>query len=383
MNSFSATLARSAAALLILSAGCEPREAIEEPGAILVSGRIEGDVADLAAAVPGRIVEISVREGDRVRSGEVLARLSGDQIKAARARAAAGVEAALRQLEQARLQLPVLAERLGQLDLRKSQASLDAEGKVAAAQGALAAAQADRARAEAEGEQLSADAERYAILAAKGAVSIQLAEQAATRVRAAAAVVEAARKQVAAAEGVLQSARASKSNAGIVGAEKRSLERQIESARGAVRVSEAQVESARAVLAQAEANVADLEVRAPFDGFVVTRSGEPGQFCAPGVVVLTVVDPSRLYLRGFIPQSEIGRVRAGQKAEIMLDSQPDRPLAAEVMRIDPRAMFTPENTYFQQDRIRQVVGVKLLISDNDGSAKIGMSAEARIFTESP
>jgi HlyD family secretion protein len=51
------------------------------------------------------------------------------------------------------------------------------------------------------------------------------------------------------------------------------------------------------------------------------------------------------------------------------------------MRIDPEAMFTPENTYFQEDRVRQVVGVKLLVKGGDGSAKLGMPADARIFVE--
>jgi HlyD family secretion protein len=64
---------------------------------------------------------------------------------------------------------------------------------------------------------------------------------------------------------------------------------------------------------------------------------------------------------------------------VYLDAAPDRALAAEVMRIDPQAMFTPENTYFRDDRVRQVVGVKILLKQNTGEAKLGMSAEGRIL----
>ena len=66
------------------------------------------------------------------------------------------------------------------------------------------------------------------------------------------------------------------------------------------------------------------------------------------------------------------------RAEVYLDSQPGQPLLAEVMRVDPQAMFTPENTYFKEDRVRQVVGVKLLLRNNNGAAKPGMPADGRI-----
>ncbi|HYM11996.1 MAG TPA: hypothetical protein VEU62_14760, partial [Bryobacterales bacterium] len=67
-------------------------------------------------------------------------------------------------------------------------------------------------------------------------------------------------------------------------------------------------------------------------------------------------------------------------AQVTLDSDPQRPLDAVVMRIDPEAMFTPENTYFQKDRVKQVVGVKLRITRPAGRAKPGMPADGWIFT---
>jgi HlyD family secretion protein len=87
-----------------------------------------------------------------------------------------------------------------------------------------------------------------------------------------------------------------------------------------------------------------------------------------------------VYLRGFIPEGDIGRVRVGQPAKVFLDSDPKRPLAAKVAEIDAQASFTPENIYFQRDRVRQVVGVKLAITTPAGYAKPGMPADAELLT---
>jgi HlyD family secretion protein len=362
-----------------LLAACN--EQAPAPGTIFVSGRIEGDETNLAPRIAGRIVEVAVREGETVKAGDPLVKLSGKQTLASREEANAHVDVAERRIEQARDEIRVLESRLEQVDIQQQQAGLDAQGRVAQAEGQLAAAQAERARAQADLEQSQADAQRYGELAKKGAVPQQQAEQFATRVKTSEALLEAARKQVAAAEGAVKIARAALSNPQIREAEKVSLRRQIDEARTRVRLNQAEKQAARATLARADADVGDLTVTAPFAGVVITRAAEPGQVVSSGTTLLTMVDPERLYLRGFVPEGQIGLVKVGQRAEIYLDSAPGEPIAAEVLRIDPEAMFTPENTYFREDRVRQVVGVKLLIKGGNGGAKLGMPADARIFTE--
>jgi HlyD family secretion protein len=80
-----------------------------------------------------------------------------------------------------------------------------------------------------------------------------------------------------------------------------------------------------------------------------------------------------------VPEGEIGKVKIGQPALVFLDSAPDRPLSASVSRIDPQAAFTPENTYFRDERVKQVVGVKLQLREGEGYAKPGMPADAQIL----
>src|SRR4029077_15499560 len=141
----------------------------------------------------------------------------------------------------------------------------------------------------------------------------------------------------------------------------------------------AQTEQAKAQLSEAEANRADLTIRAPFAGTIVTRAAEPGEVVSPGTAIVTLVDLSRVYLRGLVPDAQIGAVKVGQPAHVFVDPSPKVPIDAEVSRIDPQATFTPENTYFRDDRVKQVVGVKLQLKGAVGFAKPGMPADGEVL----
>jgi HlyD family secretion protein len=122
-------------------------------------------------------------------------------------------------------------------------------------------------------------------------------------------------------------------------------------------------------------------VIAPFAGTVATRTAEPGEVVTAGTPVITLVDLSRVYLRAFVPEGQIGRVRLDQPARVYLDSAPTTPIDAVVTRVDPEASFTPENTYFREERVKQVVGVKLQLRGATGFAKPGMPADGEILVE--
>jgi len=140
-------------------------------------------------------------------------------------------------------------------------------------------------------------------------------------------------------------------------------------------------EEARAQLQEAEANRQDLTVVAPFGGVVATRAAEPGEVVTAGTAIVTLVDLSKVYLRGFVPEGQIGKVRVGQLAHIYLDSNPNQAIDAYVSRVDPTATFTPENTYFRDERVKQVVGVKLQLKSAVGFAKPGMPADGEILVQ--
>ncbi len=143
----------------------------------------------------------------------------------------------------------------------------------------------------------------------------------------------------------------------------------------------ATAEQARAQLAEAIANSQDLIVKAPFTGTVMTRAAEPGEVVTPGTPIVTLLDLNKVYLRGFVPEGQIGKVAIGQPSRVYLDSNPHQPIEAYVLRIDPQATFTPENTYFREDRVKQVVGVKLQLKGAIGFAKPGMPADGEILVK--
>jgi HlyD family secretion protein len=365
----------AATAVLVLS-GCNRNK--EPEGTVFVSGRIDGDTVDISSKIAGRIVNLKVREGDPVEAGQVVAWLSSPQQEAIRDTQKARIVSDQRVVDQLQRELATYDEKIKQAELYQKQAEVDAPGQVQQAEANLAVSKAELVRWEQELEQVQMDARRYPPLAKTGAVAVQLSEQYQTKEQVARASVEAARKQVAAAEAAVQRARAQLQNIPIQEANRQTLMRQMDAHKEQIASAQATVEAEKAALRKIEADIEDLTIRAPIAGTITTRSAEPGRVIQPGQTILTMLDLNKLYLRGFIPIGEIGKVKVSQQAQVFLDSFPDKPIPAEVIRVDPEAMFTPENTYFKEDRVKQVMGVKLGLRGAYGLAKPGMPADGRI-----
>ena len=351
------------------------------PGVLAVSGRIEGDDSAVAAKTSGRIREISVREGDRVEAGQVIAVLDDEQIRAREQQAMAAVRQAEARVRLAQHQIAVLDEQLQQSRLGVGQARSDAEGRVNEAEGKLAAAEAQLAQAEAAYAQAKWDREAMTRLFKKELVAEQEAQRAQNNEEAQAAIVAAQRRQVEAARGTLTAAKANLVNPAIRSSQVVAVQGQILQAQADIAAAQAEAERARAQLDEARANRADLRVIAPFNGTVATRTAEPGEVVMAGTAIITLVNLAEVYLRAFVPEGQIGRVRVGQAARVYLDSSPAKPIDAYVLRVDPQASFTPENTYFREDRVKQVVGVKLRLKSAVGFAKPGMPADGEILVD--
>jgi HlyD family secretion protein len=297
---------------------------------VSLSGRLEGDDSAVSAKTTGRLLEIRVREGDSVTAGETLAVLDDAQIKAREDQARAALLQAEARAQGARAQIAVLNEQLRQ-------------------------GEAEVAQQEASYHFAEFDKEAYTKLAASGAVSERQGKQAASTADQQRAAVAAAKRGV---DTVLM----------------QTAQQQSEIASDAASIAQA-----RAQLAEAAANRQDLIVKAPFAGTVATRTAEPGEVLTAGTAIVTIVDLSRIYLRGFVPEGQIGKLKVGQPARVYLDSNPNQPVDAYVSRIDPQATFTPENTYFRDDRVKQVVGIKLQLKGAEGYAKPGMPSDGEVL----
>jgi membrane fusion protein YbhG len=351
------------------------------PGVIAVSGRIESDDSAVAVKTAGRLREIQVREGDHVESGQVIARLDDDQVRAREQQAEATVRQATARARVAQHQIEVLNEQLEQSRLGVDQSRTDAEGKVHEAEARLAAAEAQLAQAEASYAQAKWDRQASARLFQRELIAEQDAKRAEMNEDVQAAVVAASRRQVDAARGSLTAAKANLVNPAIRTSQVAAVRGQILQAEADLGAAQADAERARAQLDEARANRKDLDVIAPFAGTVATRTAEPGEVVAAGTPIVTLVNLAEVYLRAFVTEGQIGNVRVGQPARVYLDSAPAKPIDAVVSRVDPEASFTPENTYFREDRVKQVVGVKLALRGAVGFAKPGMPADGDILVD--
>jgi HlyD family secretion protein len=345
---------------------------------VRLAGRIEGDDSAVAPKVTGRILEIRVREGDLVKAGDVIAVLDDPQLHAREQQARAQAEAAEAQFSSAQQQIAVLSDQLKQTELQTNQATVDAEGRVRQAEAELSSAEAQLVQQEASLKLAIYDRDAYTRLAKDGAVSERQGKQAQTTAETQEALVTAARRNVESARAAVNVANANLANPQIRTAQQAQIQKQIAQQQAVIASSRADSNRARAQLQEAQENIRDLTVLAPFDGTIATRTAEPGEVIQAGTAIVTLIDLSKVYLRGFIPEGENGRVRLGQPARVFLDSDPNKPLQAVVSRIDPQATFTPENTYFRNERVRQVVGVKLLLKSGIGYSKPGMPAEGEI-----
>jgi HlyD family secretion protein len=192
------------------------------------------------------------------------------------------------------------------------------------------------------------------------------------------AAVIAAQRQVSATQGNLTQSQTTSLNPNINQSQIGRFNTQLQQAQSDLKAAQAEVANAEAERSRIQSQLKDLTVNSPIDGVVTSRSVEPGVVVTGGKTLISLLDLNTVYMRGFIPEGEIGQVRVGQTAQVYLDSNPKQPLTARVSAIDSEASFTPENIYFQKDRVQQVFGVRLEISEPGGFAKPGMPADAKI-----
>jgi len=367
-----------------------------EETAIELSGRIEGDETDLGTTVAARVEAITVREGDRVTMNQIVAKLDDDELQARLKGTQANLRSTQQAVQQARLQIEVIQSNIRETKLSRQQAQDNAEGRIEEARGNLEAATAQLEEAKAQQKEAQAqlqlakvDRDRFEKLWEQGVVPRQRFDQAQTEwesrqatVEARQSAVNAARRQVNVAEGTLRQAQTSSFDPEIFTERLQGLQQQLDQARSRLEAAQANVVNAQANEEEIKAQLDDLEITSPIAGVVLDRVAEPGEVLSAGKIIVTVLDLNDVYLRGYVPEGQIGKIRVGQDANVYLDSDPNTPLAATVSTIDSEASFTPENIYFKRDRVKQVFGLKLSIDNPQGFAKPGMPADAKIILDS-
>lgn len=304
------------------------------------SATVEGVQTFVSSRTGGRLTEVLVQEGDRVKKDQVVARLDCVEQTAM-------LEAAIAQVRAA--EATVEAAKAGKSG---------AKNQVGVAVAQISAARAAERALAAQRDLTDKNKKRASELHDTGAISASVFDEAETR-------LEAIEEQQNAAKANINTARA-----------------QAMAANSSVNAADAQVARAAAAVLAAEADrkraelaVAECTLTAPRDGHITARLLEPGAVVGPGTRVLTLVDTSTARVIFFLPNAELGRTSLGAPAEVHVDAFPDRMFHGTVRHIAAEAEFTPRNVQTREDRDRLVYAVEVHVENADGTLRAGMPAD--------
>ncbi|MBW1917235.1 MAG: efflux RND transporter periplasmic adaptor subunit [Deltaproteobacteria bacterium] len=319
-------------------------------GLLVASGRIEGDEVVIAPKIAGKVILVNKDKGDPVEPGELLARLDSDQITAQLQRAQKEADYWQKQVEQAGIDLDY-TERHVQASITESRARV----------GALAARVVE---AEAIYVKNRLDYDRYRSLFSRQVVPKQRLDQVTSAYQASRASLQASRQELQLAQAQLQQARL--------------LLKTVEMKRQAYEAVQASFAAARAAVQEAQANLHDTYIYSPSRGTILTKEVEPGEVVNPGTPLFTMVNMDKLFLKVYINEPDIGKIRLGQEARIYVDAFPDRAFKAQVSRVAQRAEFTPKYVETRAERVKLVFAVELLAKNPEGYLKPGMPGDGVI-----
>lgn len=146
----------------------------------------------------------------------------------------------------------------------------------------------------------------------------------------------------------------------------------------AIDVAKASVHSGEAAVALARIVLSYTTLRAPFDGVVNVQQAEVGEIVVPGTPVLTLADLDHVWLRAYVNQSDLGRVRLGQEVSVSNDSDPNRRYQGRISFISDKAEFTPKSVETHAERVNLVYRIKIDVANPEHELVPGMPADARI-----
>lgn len=148
-----------------------------------------------------------------------------------------------------------------------------------------------------------------------------------------------------------------------------------------INTARAQLGEAQAAAAAARVVWEDLQVKSTVAGVVTRTHAEVGEILGAGRPVVTVTDISKPWVRVYIPENLIGKVRLGATAKVKIDTFPNREFAGRVSYVSSQAEFTPKNVQTQEERVKLVFAVNVILDNRDGTLKPGMPADVSIAIE--
>ena len=337
------------------------------------SGTIETREIQIGSKIGGRVIEVPVEEGQAVKARAVLVRFECDELKAQRAQAEAQVKQA--EADASKMARGNRAEEIAEAEASaRAERAVFEEARNGPRRQEIDQAHADYKAAAAESTNAKVFYERMERLIAADTISRQQFDDARDKRDAAAQRAESAKQRLALLEA---GTRAEDVNA----AEGRFRKAEAAATLARKGFRKEDIEAARARLAEAQGRVAELDARlreaeisAPVDSVVEVVSVRPGDLVQAGRIVLTMLEASQLWVKVYVPETDLAHVHLGQQATVHVDSFGNRAFAGRVGQIASQAEFLPRNVQTKSDREHQVFGVKIYVDNSQQVLKSGMSA---------
>jgi HlyD family secretion protein len=360
------------------------RQGIDESH-ILASGHVEATEVDMSFRSPGHVARILVEEGAQVRKGELLAELDQEPIRARRDQALAAV----RELE-ARIASLTLAISIKQnvldAEVRRAKAGVSAAGaryqslKTGSREEEIAEAEAARDRAKTEWENREVDFRRIKDLYQRKIVSPSQYDNARTSAEAALAAYNAAEERYKLVKAGPRKEAIQEGKANLAGSDAALSAaeaglREIEKMKLDLVALQAQSDQAKAVLFIADDDLNKSRLYTPFNAFVIVKDIEQGEFVQAGTPVLTIADLDEVWVKTYVPETQLGRVRLGQIADVMSDTFPGKIYRGKITFISPQAEFTPKNVQTKEERVKLVYRIKVTVKNPNQELKAGMPVD--------
>ncbi|MBU1421965.1 MAG: efflux RND transporter periplasmic adaptor subunit [Bacteroidetes bacterium] len=292
---------------------------------ILLSGTLEAVEATISSKVSGEVVGLLVNEGNNVTTGDTLAILDRTDYEIQYRQALAAVRVA-------EAQLALLVKGTRKEDLEQAEEALKQAG--------------------ANFENVSEDYRRAENLFSTNSISVKQMDDAKTRFT-------------------------------IAQAQYNSAKQLLEKLKSGARSEEIDAAKARFDQAVAQADglkkkVSDCSVLAPISGYVTKRMVEKGELAGAGMPMFHIANLDEIEIMVYLPETQLGKVQLGNKADVTIDSFLDKNFPGEVVYISPEAEFTPKHIQTKEERVKLVFGVKVKVPNPDHILKAGLPADVSL-----
>jgi len=356
---------------------------------IQVSGNLELTQVDLSFKTAGRMTELAVREGDFVKKGDLIAKLDSAQLEQQLLRDQAAVASAQSSLQQLQTSIEYQAATIDsdistrRAELAQAQAKLD-ELNAGSRPQEVQEAQSAVADAKAWNDQAKSDWERAQTLFSREDISRSQYDQARAKLDSTAAQlrqaqdrlglvtegprkeeIAGARAQVARSQGAVQTAEANRID----------LRRKREE----LAARKAEIDRTRAQVGMTQTQIADSTIVAPIDGVVLVKSAEAGEVIAAGTTIVSLGDLAHPWLRAYINETDLGRIKLGGKVQLSTDSYKGKTYEGRISFISSEAEFTPKQIQTKEERVKLVYRIKIDVDNAHQELKNNMPVDGEIL----